>query len=263
MEVALTFDDALQILTKELQLAKSNYLSSGYDLVLTDVTAKYLHQTQALALDKNQVSKIFYDAAWELCRLGVIRPGEKYSGAHNQLISWKGEGYSLTAFGKEWLSRLEEDSLLPSSPSRFSQIFSSFQALFGNTFFQRAQEAVFCYQAGVYLACCAMCDAAAESILLAAAFQVYNKEKVLKTYFTANGRNRTENLVFGQAEKYIKDRYSKYTDLISYWRDESAHGHLSSIDHHQAYISLISLLRFAQFMRDHWGTVLQQRKSAS
>ncbi len=63
--------------------------------------------------------------------------------------------------------------------------------------------------------------------------------------------------MFGKTSGYIKDRYSRYTEIISYWRDESSHGHESDIDVHETYVSLLTLLRFAEFMKDNWNEIIK------
>jgi hypothetical protein len=46
----------------------------------------------------------FYDAAWELCRIGVLRPGRNASMGDIGAQSWfQGDGFSLTEFGRGWV----------------------------------------------------------------------------------------------------------------------------------------------------------------
>ena len=134
---------------------------------------------------------------------------------------------------------------VPTEPGRFAEILEEFRDKFGPGFYERAQEAIRCYGAHAYLACCAMCGGASESILLATAIAKRNELEVLKTYASANGRSRVENMVLGQANGYLKREYQGYSNLIKYWRDESAHGTISGINDNEAYTSLALLLRFA------------------
>ena len=101
---------------------------------------------------------------------------------------------------------------------------------------------------------------AIESILLSAAFKVADKEEVIKIYYGKNGRGRVEQLVFAKSKDHIKNYYKKYTDLISYWRNESGHGEESDIDVNEAYIAMLTLLRFSEFMRDHWSGITTATK---
>jgi hypothetical protein len=98
-----------------------------------------------------------------------------------------------------------------------------------------------------------MCGASAESILLATAISKNkNENDVLKTYTTANGRKRIENMVIGQAKEHIKREFQGLTELLKYWRDEAAHGKASQISDNEAYTSLAMLLRFAMFVDGNW-----------
>jgi hypothetical protein len=99
-----------------------------------------------------------------------------------------------------------------------------------------------------------MCGAAAESIMLVTAITKNGDEKsVLKTYATANGRQRVENIVIGQANKHIKREFRGLTDLLKYWRDEAGHGKASQISDNEAYTSIAMLLRYAMFANENWN----------
>lgn len=211
-------------------------------------------------LEKNRQMKfalknLFSDALFQLVRRGILKPGERFgSNFYITNVNSLSEGFTVTGYGNKWLIN-NQNHLLPASHGRLETIYSKFQPLFGSEYFRRAKEAVSCYFSGNYLACCVMSGAATESILLAVAFVKTNKNEALKIYKTGSGRSRLENYVFGQTSNYIKDRYKRYTDLINYWRDESGHGAESEIDVHEAYIALLSLLRYAEFMQDHWDEI--------
>lgn len=213
------------------------------------------------AHQKNRQTKVtlqnlFSDALFQLVRRGILRPGERFGSNFYILnVSSLSEGFTITEYGKKWLICNQNDNFLPVSHGRLEDVYSKFQSLYGVEYFRRAKEAVSCYFSANYLACCVMSGAATESILLSAAFIKTNKDDALKIYKTGSGRRRLENLVFGQTSQYIKERYIRYTDIISYWRDESGHGAESEIDVHEAYIALLSLLRYAEFMRDHWSEI--------
>ncbi len=66
---------------------------------------------------------------------------------------------------------------------------------FGAGFNQRAQEAIRCYGAHAYLACCTMYGAATESIFLRTAIEFKNEEDVMKLYISASGRSKVEKLL--------------------------------------------------------------------
>jgi hypothetical protein len=43
----------------------------------------------------------FYDAAWDLCRIGVLRPGQVIPKGQSVGSGFVGDGYTVTAFGRE------------------------------------------------------------------------------------------------------------------------------------------------------------------
>jgi hypothetical protein len=107
-----------------------------------------------------------YDAAWELCRIGVLRPGE-FAPRGQSMARGFGDGYVLTKFGREWVKQASRRPIV--DPSRLSQVLQTFSEHFGDGYAQRATEAVATYRTANYLASCVMAGAAAESILLALA----------------------------------------------------------------------------------------------
>lgn len=243
----------------------SNPLSrKGYDVYLTAAVTAYIgpqdiyieqdYQTRmSQAQHEKNCHKLFADALWDFCRKGIMRPGVEYQ--LNSTIQEIDEGFAITEYGENWLSKYGNNALLPANPDRFTQLFNDFQPLFGRSYFQRAKEAVSCFQVGTYLACCVMCGAATKSILLAAAFVANDQEMVLKKYKGRDGRREVEKMLFTQAGAGHHEQYKKYTDLIKYWRDETGHGHETDIDVNEAYIAMLTLLRFAAFMRDNWNEI--------
>jgi hypothetical protein len=142
----------------------------------------------------------FYDAAWELCRIGVLRPGQTAPMGNMSFATgseYRGDGFSLTEFGRGWVQTAAQHP--PSDPSRFSDVLQPFISRFGEGFAQRAAEASRCYQTTNYLACCVMAGAAAESILLAVAIakMAGNEGKVLNEYRIAQGRKKITDRTTG------------------------------------------------------------------
>jgi hypothetical protein len=253
-------EDALSLILQWVREGSQSYYPSyGYDIYLPNVIYWHLSNRNPSmpsnedSLDLEKLYPIFVDAAWGLCRRGIIRPGVKKYGAQATEKGAGGSGYSITAFGRQWLEDENEDVFVPTEPGRFAEMMNPFRVRFGVGFFERSQEAIRCYEAHAYLACCAMCGASAESILLATAISKNkNENDVLKTYTTANGRKRIENMVIGQAKEHIKREFQGLTELLKYWRDEAAHGKASQISDNEAYTSLAMLLRFAMFVDKNW-----------
>jgi len=192
---------------------------------------------------------LFLSAAWELARLGILRPGSQYVGGQDDA---NGLGYSITNYGVEWLKRYQnEDWLLPSY-SRFSELLVPFQKKFGKSFSQRAVEAANCFQSANFLASCSMCGAAAESILLSIAAKKLGEEEALKIYMGKSGRRELKKRVSSGLKDWAIKEFESLMGLLSYWRDESAHGTYSEIDSNEAFMALNHLYRLAKFCDDNW-----------
>lgn len=251
-------DDATALLITWLRNTNHGGFSSyGYDIYLPALIRTHL---RSLGIDHHEqeaelrrLCPVFYAAAWDLCRRGIIRPGVHSYGAQATDDGNAGNGYSITPFGYQWLSEAEQDSYIPTEPGRFAQMLAPYQARFSPTFQERAQEAIRCYGAHAYLACCVMCGAAAEAILLATAIEKTDQESVYRVYFAARGRAQVENQILGQARAQLREEFKSYLTLVKYWRDEAAHGTPSNIKDNEAYTSLSLLLRFAAFVNDNWS----------
>lgn len=237
--------------------SQAPYSNYGYDIYIPNVINSYLKKEGTYAgieARTRELSPYFYAAAWELCRRGIIRPGVKIMGAQSTDDGSGGNGYSVTPFGKQWIDEDDKDAFIPTEPGRFAEMLAPFKEKFGPAFYERAQEAIRCYGAHAYLACCAMCGAATESILLATAISKEGDERrVLAEYSTSRGRSRVENVVIGQAKDHFQREFRGYTVLLKYWRDEAAHGRASNISDNEAYTSLALLLRFTMFIHDNWN----------
>lgn len=199
------------------------------------------------------ISPAFYAAAWELCRRGILRPGIRTIRGQVTDDGSGGNGYSVTPAGRDWLQEAARYDYVPTEPGRFARLLDGFAPKFGPGFQERAQEAVRCYGANAYVACCAMCGAAAESIILALAIaKTSDSGRVLEMYESAGGRGRVEALILSQRPQQVQTEFRSSADLLKYWRDSAAHGRRSNITDNEAYTSLGLLLRFAQFANDRW-----------
>jgi hypothetical protein len=195
---------------------------------------------------------MLYAAAWDLCRRGILRPGVRAYNAQATADGASGNGYSITPFGQQWLAESDRDDFVPTEPERFAQMLSPYRERFVPSFQERAQEAIRCYGAHAHLACCTMCGAAAEAILLATAITKANEVTALGQYNTSRGRRRIENLILGKVREDLRNEYVGYMTLLKYWRDQAPHGKVSGIKDNEAYTSLALLLRFAIFVNDNW-----------
>lgn len=253
-------DDAFHLIVQALRESwKTEYSNYGYDLYLPNVVRYYLtklcgqQQDPAGGPKEQQVSPAFLSAAWELARRGIIRPGVKAFRQQSTDDGSAGLGFSITPSGRKWLKEAGQYEFVPIEPGRFSRQLESFAARFNTGFQERSQEAIRCYGANAYLACCAMCGAAAESVLLAVAIEKDgDASKVEKMYLANGGRGRVEKLILGQQKTAIQDEFRGYLSLLKYWRDSASHGHRTGVGDNEAYTALAVLLRFAHFVDDRW-----------
>ena len=230
----------------------------GADLYLPDVAKNYwvpiLSRTGKFidGMDRVPEEKIlpFYDAVWELCRLGVLRPGTFAPMGLGHPTSF-GDHYVITAFGGAWLKDASQRAFL--DPSRLGTTLAAFATRFGDGYAQRATEAVKTYRNGNWLAACVMAGAAAESILLAVAIgKTSDEKKVLTTYNGAGGRSRTTKLVAHGTTASIQQTFETALGVLHYWRDDAAHGVATTLGETEAHEALSRLLRLAQFTDKYW-----------
>jgi hypothetical protein len=253
-------EEALSVILSYLRQANKNSGDLGdmwgysHDLYIPDVVSGYWKQSNPNAgsykLDTHVNAEPFYDAAWNLCTRGILRPWVIPNPGKTPPM---GNGFDLTEYGKEWLKQVSGYETIPSEYGRFSELLKNFSGKFGDGYHVRSQEAVRCYRAHTYLACCVMCGGAAESILLALAIaKTGDEERIIKGYKTNTGRTKLENLLLSHANSHVKSEFPNYMNLLKYWRDESAHGESTNISEGEAFMSLLLLYRFAQFSNDRW-----------
>ena len=171
-----------------------------------------------------------------------------------------GDGYSYTSQGRAWL-KTSDLMFVPADPGRYLTVLSREADRLGPGFARRAHEAASCHQTGNNLACCAMCGAAAESaILQAAVAKLGDENKVLKKYVEPTGRRQVMELVFGAKPSNLEERFiNSAFSLLAHWRDETAHGQISTVSEIEAYHSLTTLVRFAQFLFTNWDSLMKAR----
>jgi hypothetical protein len=252
-------DDAFNYLVDFLRNTPRNSLQPWWDVDISTVANHYSVTSggKAGASIPQDVGRAFYDAAWRLCRMGVLRPTVNFP---QQFLAsqppFPGHYYSLTLAGREWLKN-SDLIYVPSDPARYVSLLSKEIDTLGEGFAQRAREAASCHQTGNYLACCAMCGAAAESAILRAAItKLGNENMVLDEYVKPTGRRRIVELIFGPVPSKLEERFiSSAFSLLTHWRDETAHGQVSTVSEVEAYHSLTALVRFAQFLRSNWDSV--------
>jgi hypothetical protein len=251
-------DDALEFIVRYAKIPRMTETYFGYEISLPDIVRSYIEEMGNWSPhiqyvqdhpQNRELSTAFFEAAWELCRRGILRPSVQFLGGQGNA---DGTGYTITVQGRKWIEERTTAALV-GGPDRISILFEKFAERLGSAFLQRATEAAHCYAFGVYLGCCAMCGASAESILLAVAIAKSGDEaSVLSSYRTAGGRQKVINAIVGQARPAIAEPFRSATGLLSYWRDDAAHGLASTISEIEAHEALARLMRFAQFTTDQW-----------
>jgi len=254
-------DEALEFITELMRRGQQSIGHQYYDVHLPTLIGLYVSQrvspTPGIGTDTNLIESIaapFLSAIWSLCRLGVLRPGP------TRLDSWgqfRGEatGYSYTEFGRRWLK--EASPVLPTFPNKLTDLLLGFGKQFGDAYRLRCNDAVLAHNGLAYYACCAMVGAAAEAILLQAAVAKLGQKKAESLYFNRNGRSALQKSLLGQKPQTFRTEFERHTDLITYWRDQSAHGHQTGIKEGEAYMALSGLLRFAHFASDNWAELTE------
>lgn len=251
----MTLDEAIALTLELLRHGRAQ--DYGYDLYPTRVTRLVAEQRhgndrQALAEALTEMSPIFMEAAWELCRRGMVRPGIRNV---NSQATDEG-GYSLTIAGEAALDDLDETTILISQPGSLAATLAGYRGRLGEGFHQRAQEAINCRNAEAWLACCAMVGAAAESVLLALAIaKTGDEDDILRRYRQAGGRQKVLNVIVGQANQITRDTLTTFSNIISFWRNEAAHGRASPIGTANADEALRQLLHMCQWVDREWAAL--------
>jgi len=251
----MDLDQAIAILLDLLRTGRArNY---GYDLYpregAQEAARRRYHEHQHEYHEAiREFSPLFYEAAWELCRRGIVRPGVTRIDAQ----AVPEGGYSLTVAGRATLQNLDQTTILIAQPGALATTLAGYGDRFGDGYRQRALEAIKCRNAEAWLACCAMVGAAAESILLSLAIAKTSDEPhILRLYSQATGRSRVLNLIVGQATAARRDTLTTFAGIISLWRNEAAHGQASTLGTANADESLRQLLHMSQWVAQEWASL--------
>jgi hypothetical protein len=254
------FDDAFDFLVEKLAAVPDNGRrarhATGCDVWIPLIVQTYWQSrtppTSSADLTDEHFQP-FYDSAWELARISVLRPGcfaPRGEALGGQLFS--GDGFSITRFGREWLKDAATRPIR--DPSRLADVLQGLAPRFGAGYAQRATEAAATYRTSNYLATCVMSGAAAESILLAVAIAREKDEaKVLAKYKAAGGRSRVTQTITSHLSPGLFAQFAAGLRVLHYWRDDAGHGTSTAISETEAHASLTQLLRLAQFASEHWA----------
>lgn len=253
--------------TREIrQFLKSSKTRDGVLVLVKLLVGKFQNKGLSDKLDLFTNTEVYHRVCWELVSRGVLYPSPTKSspyryGEFGPVVT--GFSYSssfrLTPQGEQWLE--EEDGIfncLPTEYGRFSQFLQSYTEKFGDGYEARSREAVSCYRHRLFLSCCVMCGASTESIILRIRIeQSGDPEQVVADYSAKNGLEKLlVALKHNQDGKTVK-KMEDIRELISYWRNSSAHGESSNLGEVEAFTALLLLLRFAHYVDQHWTALTE------
>jgi len=252
----MELDEAIAVIID--MLLRGGAQHHGYDLYPPQAARTHLERQRQIPHHERErvvrdITPIFMDAAWELCRRGIVRPGVKNVG--EQAVPE--DGYSFTQGGRAALAAMDPADLVVLQPSSLARTFAGLEPRFGDGFIQRSAEAIRCRNAEAWLGCCAMAGAAAESILLALAIAKTNDAAlVVRAYGQSGGRRRVLNMIVGGLDQHRRDTLTTFASIISLWRDEAAHGRATPLDTANADEALRQLLHMSQWVNREWANLV-------
>jgi hypothetical protein len=266
----LTAEDAYAFMARlihdHIRAGKIGELGNhGFDIYLPQVIDRYLpadpmqgYPSRPISITgkpKANVHRAFFDASWQMCLAGLLRPSsadDRFNGQN----AGQGDGYSFTAGGLKWFTEGDAGAVVLST-GRIGQLLAEHGTKFGAGYMERSQQAVICHNARAFVASCAMSGAASESILLTVAIAKEKDEaEVIKKYKAQSGRSAIEKIIFGGKKDAFVNQFKSGLELLKYWRDESAHGHSTGFDDVEATVAINQLLRFVQRCNENWDSLV-------
>lgn len=133
----LDVGDAAGVIVRRLRATPERYPKYGYDIWLPSVWEDYVRERDGLPMSEYHevavrgmgLSSVFYAAAWEFCRRGILRSGVK--AVREQVVDGS-DGYSFTPMGRQWLARVDDLQFVPIEQGRVAQMLSRFDDRFGS-----------------------------------------------------------------------------------------------------------------------------------
>jgi hypothetical protein len=201
-------------------------------------------------LDPRENTGPLHEVAWQLVRRGILVPMPRL---HRQSDSYGLEdAFHITPHGMRWLGSHPDDVVSPVDGSRFASVLRHHAARFGALYEMRALEAHACYQAQLYLGCCAMTGAAAEAIVAAILVERVGVEKANTLLNGAGWRKKSLDALKHDAAPGHAARLDSFLELLNRWRDSAVHNREASPTEEEAFMSMLLLLRFVLFADEQW-----------
>lgn len=203
----------------------------------------------------------FTVVAWELVRRGIVVPAVSYDAKAQPQV--QPDQFRLTPYGHEWIRALPGFDVLPSDYSRFSRQLAEHDEKLGALYAIRAQEALACYRAQLYLASCTMAGAAAEAIALAlATAKAGDVEEVRKEYHGSKGTKKLKDRLVRGLNGHLEREIESFLSLLAYWRDQAVHAAAEEYDEQTCFVALLLLLRFAHTADSRWLDIVGEEDSS-
>jgi len=266
----ITTEDVLKYLVEVLRMGSDPRIGEyGYEVYLPKLVSGYIERL-AISGDYgdyfgdrvsatrvvHHVGGLFYDAAWELCGMGVLRPGVRGPREQSTEQGNSGGGYCITSFGRAWLAESRREAFLPLDPAQYAESLRPYHQRLGAGFSCFAEEAIRCYNARAYLASCAMSGAAAEAILLAIAIEKDGDADNVRMIYTAqNGRMHLRAMISADAPELLREEIRNYLKLLNYLQSESAGASASAVQQADASNALAQVADFARCADTHWAVL--------
>ena len=125
-DVPIHFDDALGWLVEQLgEVARTPgplplWRTAEADISLVSLMDSFwikrgIRPEELRAPEDYPYYRPFYDAAWELCRRGILRPG-RVAPRNGTSPDAMGDWFSITVLGKRWLTEQADHTFVPSDP---------------------------------------------------------------------------------------------------------------------------------------------------
>ncbi|WP_374331357.1 hypothetical protein [Aestuariivirga sp.] len=251
----LSLDEAIGFLIQRAhERLNTEAYDYGYDLQVDSALDAFLGSMQYGQL-RDQARRVLFpimaEAAWELCKRGVLRPGVSKWGGQGLDT---GHGYTITAAGRDWLSNGATDDYLLMQPGSLAASLREHASLFGLGYEQRVREALICRDVQAWLSCCAMAGAAAEAILISLAIQILGDEtKVFSIYNSKSGRHELQKAVRRDWKEHDATQLNTMMKIVAYWRDDAAHGRFIDVTQATAEEALRQLLHLSLWVGREWA----------
>ena len=233
-----------------------------YDIDVDSCASQYL---VSQGTHPNEVSvglyrEPFFDAAWDVCRMGLLRPGRRNRGAVQADTS--GTRFCLTAAGRQEIREARKlGTILPSGQLLLADL-ERYADRFGLGYAERCRDAVLAFNGGAPVAAAVMAGAACESVLLALAIEAEGDEgAVLAWYLRSSGRRELERRIVNRQQLDLRSKIHSLMVPMTYWRDYAAHGRPSGINKARAWDLLQNLRGLAQIVNQRWDDMVAHASS--